>query len=118
MDETVSEAHENGREMVLNLSVWINEAQNQERIPAKRMFFFSFIEKEVAALRYQLAQERNYEQKKEPKKSERTFAGKEDYKRDDASSRPTKERDGQAGKTFNKLKKKCAPVPVSNWMWR
>jgi len=85
MDEVVPKAPENGREMVLNLSVLINEAQAQEMISAKRIFFFSFIEKEVATLRYQLAQERNYEQKKEPKKTERNFAGKEGFERDGVS---------------------------------
>ena len=49
--------------MVLNLSIRINEAQTQEMIGAKRDFFFKFIEKEVAELRYQVAQEHNYEQK-------------------------------------------------------
>ena len=65
--------------MVLNLSIRINEAQTQKVIGAKRDFFFKFIEQEVIALRYQVAQERNYETKN-PKKtggSERTFAQKE-----------------------------------------
>ena len=53
--------------MVLNLSIRINEAQTQEMIGAKRDFFFKFIEQEVIALRYQVAQERNYETKN-PKK--------------------------------------------------
>ena len=47
-------------------------------IGAKRDFFFKFIEQEVAALRYQVAQELNYESKN-PKKTgenERTFAQK------------------------------------------
>ena len=43
--------------MVLNLSITINEAQTQEMIGAKRDFFFKFIKKDVAALRYQVAQE-------------------------------------------------------------
>ena len=49
--------------MVLNLSVRINEALAQEMIPAKRTFFFSFVEKEVAAMRYQLAQKRRAEER-------------------------------------------------------
>ena len=53
--------------MGLNLSIRINEAQAQEMIEAKRSFFLSYIEKEVAALRYQLAQERNYDQIRDPK---------------------------------------------------
>ena len=60
-------------EMVLNLSVRINEAQAQEMIGAKRSFFFTFIEKEVAAIRYQLAQERNYEQKEILRKQKEPF---------------------------------------------
>ena len=45
-------------------------------IGAKRDFFFKFIEKEVAALRYHVAQERNHEQKNSKKTvgSQRTFA--------------------------------------------
>ena len=52
-------------------------------IGAKRDFFFSFMVKEVAGLRYQIAQERNYDQKGEPKKNgarERTFAQKKHLK--------------------------------------
>ena len=62
-EEAVKGEPENGRAMVLNLSIRINEAQTQEMIGAKIDFFFNFIEKEVAALRYQIAQERNYDQK-------------------------------------------------------
>ena len=45
------------------------------------------------------------EQKKEPKKTERTFAGREGYDRDGASNKPVYGKDGQVGKTFNKFKK-------------
>ena len=68
--------------MVLNLSIRINEAQTQEMIGAKRDFFFKFIDKEVAALRYQVAQECNYEQKN-----------------------PIYAREAQGGKPYNKNKK-------------
>ena len=51
------------RDMVLNLSVRINETQTQEIIRAKRDLYFKFIEQQVIVLRYQVGQERNYETK-------------------------------------------------------
>ena len=70
-------------------------------ISAKRGFFFTLIEKEVAALRSELAQERNYEQKKDLKKLERTYARKEEFQRDGSTSRPNYVKDVHAGRTFN-----------------
>ena len=61
--------------MVLNLAIRINKAETREMIETKCDFFFKFIEQEVIAVRYQVAQERNYETKN-PKKtggSERTL---------------------------------------------
>ena len=69
-------------------------------IGVKRDFFFKFIEKEVAALRYQVAQERNYEQKNSKKTggSERTFAQKEAFERKGATSKPPYGKEAQGGK--------------------
>ena len=105
-EEVVPEAPLNGRAMALDLSVRINEDQAQDMIEAKRSFFFSFIEKEFAALRYQLAQKRNFDKKGEPKKSgarERSFALKEAFER--ANSKPSYGKDVQNGKPFDKYKK-------------
>ena len=44
-EEIVPKESESGRDMVLNLSIRINEAQAQAMIGSKRAFFFSFIEK-------------------------------------------------------------------------
>ena len=76
-------------------------------IGVKRNFFFKCIEKEVAALRCQVAQESNYEQKN-PKKTggnERIFAQKEVFEREGANSRPSYGREAQGGKPYNKNKR-------------
>ena len=59
--EEVESDGEIGRDLVLNHSLRVNECQTQGMILAKRTFLFDFIEKEVEALRYQEAPERNYE---------------------------------------------------------
>ena len=88
------------RDMVLNLSVCINEAQTMEMIGAKRDFYLKFIEQEVIALRYQVAQERNYETKS-PKKAiggEKSFAQKENYEKEEGISKPYSGRENQSKK--------------------
>ena len=49
-DEAIAEESATGRDMVLNLSVRLNEAQTLEMIGAKRDFYLKFIEQEVIAL--------------------------------------------------------------------
>ena len=104
MKKEIPEEPETGKAMVLNLSIRINKAQTQEMIGAKRDFFFKFIEKEVAALRYQEAQEHNYEQKNPKKTSgnKRTFAQKEAFEREGANSKSSYGREAQGGKPYNK----------------
>ena len=68
----------------------IAEEPAKEMIGAKRDFYFKFIEQEVIALRYQVAQERNYKVKS-PKKTvggEKSFAQKENYEKEGVSSKP------------------------------
>ena len=62
-EEASPENPESGRDMVLNISIRINETQTQEMIGAKRDFFFKFIEQEVSVLMYQVAQEQIISQK-------------------------------------------------------
>lgn len=59
-EEAIAKEPSTGRDMVFNLYVRINEAQTKEMVGAKREFYFKFIEHDVVALRYQVAQERNY----------------------------------------------------------
>ena len=55
-----------------------------EMVGAKRDFYLKVIEQEVIALRYQVAQERNYETKSVKKTAggERAFAQKEGYEKE------------------------------------
>ena len=105
-DEAIAEEPATGRDMVLNLSVRINEAQTLEMIGAKRDFYLKFIEQEVIALRYQVAQERNYETKN-PKKAiggEKSFAQKQNYEKEGGASKPYNGRENQSKKAPNKYK--------------
>ena len=55
-EEAIPEEPESGRDMVLNLAIRINKAETREMIETKCDFFFKFIEQEVIAMRYQMAQ--------------------------------------------------------------
>ena len=70
---------------------------------------FCFIEKEVEA------QERNYEQRKEMKKPEKSFAGKEVYGKAGQGSKTSYGRDGQTHKAYSKPKKKEAQKYILNY---
>ena len=63
MDE-LEQPKETGRELILNMSLRVNEIQAQGHMEAKRNFFFTFIEKEYEVLRYAESQERNFERGK------------------------------------------------------
>ena len=111
-EEAIAEEPESGKAMVLNLSIQIDKAQTQEMIGAKRYFFFKFIEQEVAALRYQVAQEQNHGSEN-PKKTggcERTFAQKKVFEREGATGKPSYGKEIQVGKPYNKNKK--LPLPL------
>ena len=49
--EEIEPPDEAGRELILNISLRVNEVQAQGHMEAKKNFFFSFIEKECDALR-------------------------------------------------------------------
>ena len=97
-EEAIAEETATGRDMVLNLSVRINEAQTKEMIGAKRDFYFKFIEQEVIALRYPVVPGERNSEKKSPKKTvggEKSFAQKENYEKEGVTSKKYNGRENQ-----------------------
>ena len=84
-------------------------------IEAKSSFFFSFIEKEAAALRYQLAQEMNYDQKGKPKKRgarERNFAKKKYLKEKEPVTSLLMEKMSTMGNPSTNTRRMFLNIPV------